>query len=298
MLSSLSVFLAPTLSMGMKRFSFILCISVDRCGPPMLFQFAGLLRILVCGYLMPLCIAGMHRSGTSMIASLLHACGLELGPRRDLLPPAPNNPEGFWENRRFLRLNDAILKELGGSWDCPPKRDIASWESEPGLSSLRQKATDLVKRFDGREPWGWKDPRNCLTLPLWRTLLPGMKVLICVRNPLAVAESLGIRDGLTFSDAFDLWLTYNRLVLTAVPVAHRLVIHCETLLHHPHAELHRVLHWAGIAARHDRVKRACQRIAPSLVHHRRTLDDLIQAGASDELVECYRNLCAARKCAA
>lgn len=226
-----------------------------------------------------------------MIASLLQACGLDLGPRKDLLPPAPNNPEGFWENRSFLRLNDAILKELGGRWDCPPEKNSTDWNCERGLSHLRQKAWDLVNRFAGREPWGWKDPRNCLTLPLWRELLPGMKILICVRNPLAVAESLGVRDGISFSDAFDLWLTYNCCVLAAAPVEHRLITHCETLLHHPHAELGRVLHWAGLSATPEHVKRACQRIAPSLVHHRRTLDELMQAGASDELVECYLDLC-------
>ena len=29
----------------------------------------------------PICIAGAHRSGTSMLARLMHSCGLELGPR-------------------------------------------------------------------------------------------------------------------------------------------------------------------------------------------------------------------------
>lgn len=247
--------------------------------------------VLACGYIMPLCLAGMHRSGTSLIASLLHSCGLDLGPQNDLLPPAPNNPIGFWESRSFLRLNDALLKELGGSWDNPPPADVAGWESEPRLHPLRKRAEKLVTRFEGREAWGWKDPRNCLTLPLWRELLPEMNILICVRNPLAVAESLWLRDGISSPHSLALWLTYNRRVLAAAPVAHRLVIHCETLLHNPHAELRRVLGWAGIATTHDQVKRACQLITPSLLHHRMTLDDLMQAGVSDELMACYLDLC-------
>ena len=36
---------------------------------------------------MPLCVTGMHRSGTSMVARLLNVCGLDLGPEADLLPP-------------------------------------------------------------------------------------------------------------------------------------------------------------------------------------------------------------------
>jgi hypothetical protein len=241
---------------------------------------------------MPLCIAGMHRSGTSMIARLLHTCGLDLGPQKDFLPPAPNNPEGFWESRSFLRLNDAILKELGGGWDHPPRIDVAGWENEPNLQPLRERVGKLVRRFDGREPWGWKDPRNCLTLPLWRKLLPAMKVLICVRNPLAVAESLRLRNGVLLADSFDLWLTYNRRALAVVPIEYRLVTHCEAYLNDPRAELCRVLQWAGLAGTEDQVERACQRVAPSLMHHRMTLDDLADAGAPGELLLCYRDLCA------
>jgi hypothetical protein len=233
----------------------------------------------------------MHRSGTSMIASLLHACGLDLGPKRDFLPPDSNNTEGFWESRSFLRLNDAILRELGGSWDHPPQRDAAGWENEPSLHLLRKKASELVRRFEGREPWGWKDPRNCLTLPLWQKLVPAMKVLICVRNPLAVAESLWLRNQISYADSFDLWLTYNRRVLSAAPREHRLVTHCEAYLRDPHAELRRVLHWAGLAATEDRVEQACERIAPSLMHHRMTRADLADAGASADLLRCYWDLC-------
>ena len=243
---------------------------------------------------MPLCIAGMHRSGTSMIASLLHACGLDLGPTKDFLPPAPNNPEGFWESRSFLRLNDAILKELGGSWDHPPRMDVADAVAA-GLSlrlqGLYKKAGKLVRRFEGREPWGWKDPRNCLTLPLWRKMLPEMKVLICVRNPLAVAKSLWLRNRIPYNESFDLWLTYNRRVLAAAPAECRLITHCQSYLHDPCTEMRRVLQWAGLAATEDQVERACQRISPALIHHRTTLNDLTAVDGSDELLLCYRDLC-------
>lgn len=241
---------------------------------------------------MPLCIAGMHRSGTSMIASLLHTCGLDLGPKKDFLPPAPNNPEGFWESRSFLRLNDAILKELGGSWDRPPL-DVAGSVSA-GLSlRIQKQARKLIECFQGREPWGWKDPRNCLTLPLWRELLPEMKVLVCVRNPLAVAESLWLRNGIPHADSFSLWLTYNRRVLNAAPSECRLITHCESYLHHPRAELCRVLRWAGLSATEDQIEQACRRIAPMLMHHHMTLDDLADAGVSSDLLRCYQDLCAA-----
>jgi hypothetical protein len=118
-----------------------------------------------------------------------------------------------------------------------------------------------------------------------------MKVLICVRNPLAVAESLRARDGLARADAFDLWLTYNRRVLAAAPFGERVVTHCDHYFHDPRAELRRVLAWLGMHATEDRLERACGRINPSLVHHRVTVDELVEAGASDEVVQCYLDLC-------
>src|SRR5580765_3890389 len=70
-----------------------------------------------------ICIAGAHRSGTSMLARLMYSCGLDLGPQQDLMPAARDNPEGFWENLHFVRLNDEILNTSGGAWDLPPPED-------------------------------------------------------------------------------------------------------------------------------------------------------------------------------
>jgi len=77
---------------------------------------------------MPVCIAGMHRSGTSMVARLLYLCGLYLGPESELLPPRPDNEEGYWENFYFVKLNEEILARLNGGWDWPPPlRKDGNW---------------------------------------------------------------------------------------------------------------------------------------------------------------------------
>ena len=55
------------------------------------------------------CIAGMHRSGTSLVARLLNLTGVYLGPEERMIPPKPDNPTGFWENLDFVHLNDQIL---------------------------------------------------------------------------------------------------------------------------------------------------------------------------------------------
>ncbi|HEX3619390.1 MAG TPA: hypothetical protein VHU16_03370, partial [Candidatus Udaeobacter sp.] len=155
-----------------------------------------------------ICIAGAHRSGTSMVTRLLHRCGLELGPESDLMPPQADNPEGFWEHLGFVALNEELLNELGGAWDLPPKADENSTHAR--LDPLRMKARLLIERFDSAKVWGWKDPRNSLTLPFWQDLLQGLKTLIVVRNPLEVAYSMRERNGTSFSLGLRLWEIYNR----------------------------------------------------------------------------------------
>src|SRR5215216_55744 len=138
---------------------------------------------------MPVCIAGMHRSGTSMVAKLLHLCGLYLGQQGDLVPPTPDNPDGHWENMRFAGLNDEILNEFGGGWDHPPAIPDR-WDEAERLHGIKMKAKIILQEFADHEPWGWKDPRNSLTLPVWKSIVPDLKVIICLRNPLEVALSL------------------------------------------------------------------------------------------------------------
>jgi len=88
------------------------------------------------------CIAGAHRSGTSMLTRLLHTCGLYLGPENDLMPPQADNPEGFWEHLGLVALNDELLNELGGAWDLPPKADEDFTHAR--LDPLRLKARLLI----------------------------------------------------------------------------------------------------------------------------------------------------------
>jgi Uncharacterized protein conserved in bacteria len=98
-----------------------------------------------------ICIAGAHRSGTSMLTRLLHACGLYLGPQNQLMPPQADNPDGFWEHLGFVALNDELLSELGGAWDLPPK--ASENFKHVRLDPLRMKrdywSKDLIRQVSG-----------------------------------------------------------------------------------------------------------------------------------------------------
>jgi hypothetical protein len=47
----------------------------------------------------------------------------------------------------------------------------------------------LKDGYDGESPWGWKNPRTCITLPLFREVFPEARLLHIVRNEDDIAES-------------------------------------------------------------------------------------------------------------
>ena len=236
------------------------------------------------------CIAGMHRSGTSMIARMLNLCGLDLGETQDLLPAQPDNPEGFWENHKFVAINEAILTSLGGSWDMPPDPDSIS-NRQQDLAFLEEQARNLIDEFVGKIFWGWKDPRNSLTFPFWQRLIPDLKIVICLRNPIEVSQSLVRRNQFSEIFSLNLWQTYNQRLMTSVAPTHRLITHYNTYFAEPEAELHRLLEFMNIEVDNEAIREACQATLLSLRHNRATFGNLIEAGAPLDAVNLYLEMC-------
>lgn len=234
------------------------------------------------------CVAGMHRSGTSMVARMLHTCGVYLGPEQILAQPFPDNERGFWENIDFVTLNDALLQTLGGTWDTPPPQP-ETWENVE-LDSLRDRALGLISRLSGLKQWGWKDPRSSLTLPFWRQLIPKLKVVICLRNPLEAMQSLVRRRPSADDSLLDLWLTYNQELMTAVPPEDRVITHYSAYFADPETELRRVLGFLGVPASDNAVELACSTVSREL-RHQVGFEDLTETGIPHKFVEQYRAMC-------
>lgn len=234
------------------------------------------------------CVAGMHRSGTSMVARMIHTCGVYFGPERILAQSSPENERGFWKNVDFVTLNEALLQELGGAWDTPPPLP-ETWNIA-GLDPLRDHALELISRLSGLKQWGWKDPRNSLTLPFWRQLIPKLKVVICLRNPLEVIQSL-VRRGSSGDDSLlELWLTYNQELMVAVPPEDRVITHYATYFRDPRRELRRVLGFLGIPVSDEAVEFACATVSDAL-RHQVAIEELTETGIPHEVVEQYLAMC-------
>src|SRR5262245_17329919 len=146
------------------------------------------------------CVTGMHRTGTSLVAGLLHGHGLWLGDAAEMMPANPYNPDGYFENNRVMQVNNAILEMFGGTWSSPPDFP-EGWTDDPRLDDIKSSARDVGEGLaSSHVVSGFKDPRASLTLPFWREVWGDLAVIITVRNPLETARSLQRRDGFSIEE--------------------------------------------------------------------------------------------------
>jgi hypothetical protein len=177
------------------------------------------------------CVTGMHRSGTSIVAGALRFLGVSLGDPARMLKAGPDNPKGYFEIQAAVQLDDELLAHLGGAWDQPPVLD-RGWERATGLEPFRERATAVLDDAFGpagdRAPLiAWKDPRLSLLLPFWRTVTPVDTTVVVVRDPVEVAASLAVRGyAVGAAQAASLWLRYL-FAATADDPGHLLVRHAD-----------------------------------------------------------------------
>lgn len=229
----------------------------------------------------PVIVIGMHRSGTSVLVSALRSLGLYTG--YDLEPNA--------EARYFLQLNEEMLRLAGARWDAPDAMqslledtELVDWLARrmEGRMHGIQTALFLSKpgwlRYrdirDYPKPWGWKDPRNTLTLPVWLKLFPDAKVVHVIRHPVDVASSLQVREKklrqatlqgdpardewrltspqcIDLSYGFELWEKYMQFghdAVSQLPLNQYYTLTFEEWLEQPLDDLIRLNEWLGLGA--------------------------------------------------
>ncbi len=240
---------------------------------------------------MPVVITGMHRSGTSMVTRLLNLCGLSLGDEQYLLSPTKDNPEGFWENAQFQSVNDEILASFGGGWDIPPVMQIG-WETSPHLMAIADKAKLVIQEISQQHPvWGWKDPRNSLTLPFWKKLVLNPKIIVCIRNPFEVSHSLLRIGGASSVFSYNLWFTYNQQLLLSTNPEECIITHYDSFFRNPQSELRRLANFLELEVSDETIGTACQTISMDLRHNYGSITNLRMTNAPAQLLYLYRELC-------
>lgn len=237
-----------------------------------------------------LALLGMHRSGTSLLAGMLQALGVWLGPVDELLGPQPDNPEGFFEHPTLMGLDEALLERAGSAWDDTAPElaritalaDDAAWQAQArlwlrGLWRSRPEGTVLT---------AFKDPRLCYTAGFWQASCPALQGLIVLRHPLAVARSLRARGGYSsLRHGLALWAAHHRALApwrgrADVPV----ILHSD-LLAAPRATLAPVLAALGLQADESRWTEALAQVRPGRVHQNLATD--AQAALPDEVAALW-----------
>lgn len=161
-------------------------------------------------------ILGMHRSGTSALANLLSTLGVDFG--RNLIPASPANELGFFEKAEIVDANERLLQALGLEDANDPRPLPRDWRDYSACGPIRRDVLAILRAdFDGVPLWAVKDPRICRLVPFWidivRELGSEPSFIHVTRNPLEIADSLAVRQGLDPRRVQFLWL---RHVLEAV----------------------------------------------------------------------------------
>lgn len=233
----------------------------------------------------PIFMLGMHRSGTTLLARLLREMGVWTGAVRDVNE----------ETSLAIHANEQLLHVQGASWDNPLSFQLAMHDSRHSndAAALLDKILairPLLREFTGAQtcahlthfkpsqPWGLKDPRLTITLPVWLEHFPQARIISIRRHGIDVAASLHTRQQrvvrhwqhqyglqhvplttrfatglvqhslrlLSLDECVQLWVEYceqeNRLLDSRADV---LRLCYEELLHYPHTVLPHLAAYVG-----------------------------------------------------
>jgi len=157
-------------------------------------------------------VLGMHKSGTTLIAEILHKSQISM------VDEYQSNLS--YEGDKYERkTTNEINKELLSVSHSLVAVDQNIQHTVEQANKIKQIVADCEKN---NIAWGFKDPRTCLTYHIWKEVLPSHKILIVYRNPYQVMahyfNSTRRLDKLIFRSykALKMWKKYNLLLLDLI----------------------------------------------------------------------------------
>ncbi len=214
-------------------------------------------------------ILGLPRSGTSAVAQLLSDAGVHFGDPAHFLDTTvhKHNPN-FFEMEWVNDANNRAVEILGSRYSddfLPVEADF----DDPALHDLKLRIGERLRAEFGDVPRiGIKDPRFCLTLPLWRPLLEaigyGVSAVVTLRSAAACRRSNLALEGKWADDR-----TWSRFYLQSLLGARYFtrelqttVVDYDALMADP------VAYAAGLRLGGVDLAAATAKLDPALVHQR------------------------------
>ncbi len=156
-------------------------------------------------------VLGCHRSGTSCLARIINLMGYDVGTA--LMKASSNNPKGYWEDVRAMRINDRILSANHSNWnDFLALNLVDTAKIAPGADEM---IAEMSKEYGNMSYSLLKDPRNALTLPFWENVFAhkSKKYVFIIRHPFGTALSLHKRNKFSLDKSLAIWFAYNLNIL-------------------------------------------------------------------------------------
>ncbi|NIZ08520.1 sulfotransferase [Pseudooceanicola sp. HF7] len=155
----------------------------------------------------PVFICGLPRSGTSVTTRILAAHGLWLG---ETIPATSENPTGFQENRR---LRETLLKPTLTALGADPRgvAPLPRTDSLPPFPDLARRMRGIIRAegYDGKSPWGYKDPKLALLWPLFARAFPQATWVIVKRDRETVLRSIARASFMrVHSSSTEFWIPF------------------------------------------------------------------------------------------
>ena len=150
-------------------------------------------------------VLGMHKSGTTLVSQMLHDSGIDMD---DVIDAHVSYDQGNkYERQSVLHLNLELL-------DAPDYSilNIARPATLQASPAQRDRIRQIVSAGEERyEDWGFKDPRTCLTYPLWAEALPPHRLIVVYREPGEVWPRYTLKRAHHFLNNFErAWQYLNR----------------------------------------------------------------------------------------
>ena len=166
-------------------------------------------------------VLGMHKSGTTLVSQILHHSGISMGECLDA--DVSYDQGNKYEREAVFGLNLVILGK-----DDALVLDVDAARGRVMSLAHREIMRAIIRDCHRRhaDAWGFKDPRTCLTWPLWRQELPEHRIIAVYRHPAEVWPHFkwhGLRKRLcNFRYAWaylNRWHEHNSGVMDAVAEA-------------------------------------------------------------------------------
>jgi hypothetical protein len=217
----------------------------------------------------------LPRSGSSMVAGMLHHAGVNMGDK--LAGVSPYNEKGIYEHVPFYELNHAITYHFDqrGLWDYDTIQRFQS--AQLSIGELRTRYRTEAWRLES-ELYGQKEPLLAVAWNHVHWVIPGDKRLIVVNrrwdhiidSAMQVRQHIAAMKELTQAHIEAMYTFVrgyiNKIVqITQYPVLH---VQYERILEDPVTETRRIVDFAfnGLSLDAD-YEAALAVVEPALNHH-------------------------------